>query len=207
MPRIFRKRATTVSAARNAGMLRSPAPGALPSLLHRGSLRHCSHELPWPEKTCVTKGRCLFTGVPVALTSVATSERVRHSLKVDCRRTNGPPSQTDPALIAQRLPAPDGPRAIQEVNPRLSCRVRDVSTLGGQARRRYKFPVDAIDQKANEWFEWTRSHAAKVRNVSKVGSHRLWLRHVERAADPGWTLKVWYAREDPNLCPCSEGKW
>jgi hypothetical protein len=32
------------------------------------------------------------------------------------------------------------------------------------------FQVDAIDLEANDWFEWTRFHAAKVRNVSKVGS-------------------------------------
>jgi len=44
---------------------------------------------------------------------------------------------------------------------RLPCRVRDVSTLGGQGGRPYRFQVDAIDLKANDWFEWTRFHAAK----------------------------------------------
>ena len=45
-----------------------------------------------------------------------------------------------------------------------------MSTLGAQGGRPYRFQVDAIDSKANHWFEWTRFHATKVRNVSKVGS-------------------------------------
>ena len=52
------------------------------------------------------------------------------------------PESSKERSVGQRLPAPDGPRAIQEVNLRLSCRVRDVSTLGAQGGRPYKFQVD-----------------------------------------------------------------
>ena len=52
------------------------------------------------------------------------------------------PESSKERSVGQHLPAPTDQRAIQEVKLRPSCRVRDVSTLGAQGGRPYKFQVD-----------------------------------------------------------------
>jgi hypothetical protein len=59
-----------------------------------------------------------------------------------------------------------------------------VSRLSAQGGQPFRFRVDAIDLKANDWFERTRFDATKVRNVSSVESQRSFPRKGKAFFEP-----------------------